>query len=54
MIQDKKRTTAFIAVYFIFFAALLIIGSFKDFEIEKEVFNERLRRSGICIRHQNL
>lgn len=39
MIQDKKRTTAFIAVYFIFFAALLIIGSFKDFQIEKAVFN---------------
>ena len=39
MIQDKKRTAAFIAVYFIFFAALLIIGSFKDFQIEKAVFN---------------
>ena len=39
MVKDKKRTAAFIAVYFIFFAALLIIGSFKDFEIEKEVFN---------------
>ena len=32
MVKDKKRTAAFIAVYFIFFAALLIIGSFKDLD----------------------
>lgn len=39
MLKSKKGTAAFIAVYFILFIILLIIGSFCDMEAEKAVFN---------------